>query len=70
MQKKLSGCSCHNPYSLIIVDLNMPRMGGIEFMKTLLEDWNKNKMLEYSHTTFILSTAQGDHEISKLMNGF
>ena len=39
-------------------------------MKTLLEDWNKNKMIEYSHTTFILSTAQGDHEISKLMNGF
>jgi CheY-like chemotaxis protein len=59
MQIKLSEC-CGCAYSLIIVDLNMPRMGGIEFMNTIEEKISKGELLHYKNSTFVLSTAQGD----------
>lgn len=64
MDRKLNGACCRGkPHKLIIVDLNMPRMGGVEFMRVVKERMNARGVSgweAYRDSKFVLSTAQGD----------
>ncbi len=43
---------------IILLDLNMPKMGGIEFLEELRSDPNLKKI-----TVFVLTTSQADEDI-------
>ncbi len=46
-------------------------MGGIELMNTLQEKFSHGEYQQYKNSTFVLSTAQGDTHVQKLMvHGF
>ena len=60
MDRKLAADCCNGkPHKLVIVDLNMPRMGGIEFMKIAKERMEQGTRGwdAYNHSIFVLSTA-------------
>ncbi len=44
---------------LILLDLNMPRMGGLEFIKTLREDRSL-----CDSVVFVLTTSKSDEDLS------
>lgn len=46
------------PY-IVVLDLNMPRMGGLDFLRTLREDSNLKRTV-----VFILTTSSHEEEIA------
>lgn len=54
--------SINQPY-VILLDLNMPRMGGIEFLKTIRKHPN-----HHSAVVFILTTSNADQDIAATYN--
>lgn len=67
MKQKLKTC-CGRPYKLLIVDLNMPRMGGIELINEIKRGSMKQELSAYKDSFFVLSTAQGDRNTDKYIN--
>lgn len=55
--KAKSRSCCRQPYKLIIVDNNMPVMGGIEMMNEIRELQKLGDLLEYKQSAFVLSSA-------------
>lgn len=51
-----------NPVKLIFVDYNMPRMNGIDFMKTI------RKEPEYKNTPVVMLTSESDE--NKVRSGY
>jgi len=49
---------------MVVVDLNMPRMGGMEMMRNVRAGIENETLREYKDTKFILSTAQGEQQSS------
>jgi CheY-like chemotaxis protein len=65
--RKPCGTLCRNQgYLIAIIDLNMPRMGGSEFMRTLHSGFDKGDYKSYLDTRFILSTAQSDGDAENI----
>lgn len=59
MMKQKLNCKCQKPYKLIIVDLNMPRMGGLEMIEQLKVAFKLGQLKSYEkETIFVLSTAE------------
>ncbi|CDW78418.1 multi-sensor hybrid histidine kinase [Stylonychia lemnae] len=63
---------CSSCYQLVFIDLNMPKMGGLEMMKHIRYQQNiQGQFQNYKETKFVLSTAQNEStEISYSETGF
>ena len=60
MQEKLNKC-CRKPYKLVLIDMNMPRMNGIQMMEKLQEMQARGEMTAYKQgVRWVLSTADGE----------
>lgn len=57
--EKLKSGEVPRPY-IILLDLNMPRMGGLEFMKTVREDRDLA-----TSVIFVLTTSRSDQDIAE-----
>lgn len=57
--EKLKSGEVPRPY-IILLDLNMPRMGGLEFMKAVREDHDLA-----TSVIFVLTTSQSDQDIAE-----
>jgi hypothetical protein len=73
LRNKLNTC-CGCPYKLIVVDLNMPRMGGDQFIQVVRGNPQQNSFniytdeelcyQQYQDSTFVISTAQAGFDYS------
>ncbi|MEO1525119.1 MAG: response regulator [Planctomycetota bacterium] len=57
LRGEADGETIDRPY-LILLDLNMPRMGGIEFLKTIRDDEELKKSV-----VFVLTTSDDDRDV-------
>lgn len=57
--EKLRNGEVPRPY-IVLLDLNMPRMGGLEFVKAVREDYDLA-----TSVIFVLTTSQSDQDIAE-----
>eukprot|EP00347_Sterkiella_histriomuscorum_P023280 403335252 len=53
---------CNMPYKLVLIDLNMPNMGGLQMMKNIRAKLDDGGLMsKYKDTIFVLCTAQNEN---------
>jgi len=62
MKDKLKQC-CRQPYRIVIIDLNMPGMDGLEMMEKVQENIASGEFITYKDSWFILHTAQSEESV-------
>eukprot|EP00347_Sterkiella_histriomuscorum_P009997 403339079 len=61
MIEKAALSCCKVPYKLILIDLNMPKMGGLQMIKNIRENiFNKGSLQCYKDSMFVLCTAENE----------